>query len=102
VFVCFGTVAYNRIGAPTDPALDPAPTRQNCFVSITVDPNANSAGLVTASGGTPDRPSISGHVTPGTYTAAQGRLVLAADGKTVEFQPVSQDELDAVIAADEA
>jgi len=33
----------------------------------------------------------------------QGRLVLDVDGKTVEFAPLDQDELDdAVIAADEA
>ena len=66
----------------------------------------SAEGLATVSGGTPDQrvgtPGDGLHVEKGNYTTAQGHLILAADGKTVEFVPLDQDELDAVIAADEA
>jgi hypothetical protein len=63
----------------------------------------SAEGLVTVSGGTQEQRSLEGlQVTPGNYTTAQGRLVLDADGETVKFIPLDQDELDAVIAADEA
>jgi hypothetical protein len=73
-------------------------------MAVLVETTTLSAeGLVTVSGGTPDQREVRGiQVTPGNYTTAQGRLVLDADGETVKFVPLDQDELDAVIAADEA
>jgi len=63
----------------------------------------SAEGLVTVSGGTREQRALEGvQVTPGTYTTAQGRLVLDADGETVKFVPVDPAELEAVIAADEA
>ncbi len=72
-------------------------------MAVTVELSTLSAeGLVTVSGGTQEQRSLEGlQVTPGTYTTAQGRLVLGEDGKTVEFVPLDQEELEAVIAADE-
>lgn len=70
-------------------------------MSVRIDTTtANSAGLITAGGGTPDRGNISGHVTPGNLKTAQGRLVLADDNETVKFVPENPDEFSAVIAAD--
>lgn len=73
-------------------------------MAVIVETTTLSAeGFVTVSGGTPDQRSVRGvHITPGNHTTAQGRLVLDADGETVKFVPLDQDELDAVIAADEA
>jgi hypothetical protein len=66
----------------------------------------SAEGLATVSGGAPDQrvgtPGDGLHVDQGNYTTAQGHLVLAADGRTVDFVPLDQDDLDAVIDADEA
>jgi hypothetical protein len=73
-------------------------------MAVTVELSTLSAeGLVTVSGGTQEQRKLEGlQVTPGTYTTARGRLVLDEDGETVKFVPLDQEELDDVIAADEA
>jgi hypothetical protein len=66
--------------------------------------SADGTGSVAVEGGTPEtRPTPGKNETydPGTHRAARGRLVLAADGKTVEFVPIDPEELEAVIKADE-
>jgi len=73
-------------------------------MSVTIDTTTgNFAGLVTAGAGAEDqRASRPGDpATPGDRVTAQGRLVLAEDGKTVEFAPLDPAELEAVVAADE-
>jgi hypothetical protein len=66
----------------------------------------SAEGLVTVSGGTPAQrvgtPGDGLHVELGNYTTAQGHLVLDADGETVKFVPLDQDELEAVINVNEA
>jgi hypothetical protein len=73
-------------------------------MAITIDTTTgNVDGLVTAGAGPEDsRPMVGGnvHATPGQRVKARGRLVLDADGETVKFVPLDQDELDAVAEAD--
>lgn len=76
-------------------------------MAVTVDLTSVSAsdGTVAASGGTPETRSAPGKgegYVPGTHKSARGKLVLAEDGKTVEFVPSDPAELEAVIEADEA
>jgi hypothetical protein len=72
-------------------------------MAVKIDTTAyNIDGLATAYAGTEDeRAAKPGNpATPGDLAHARGRLVLAADGRTVEFEPLDGDELAAVIAAD--
>lgn len=73
-------------------------------MAVTVDLTSVSAadGRVAVQGGTPDVRTAGGQITLGTHKSARGRLVLAEDGKTVEFVPTDPAELEAVIEADEA
>lgn len=75
-------------------------------MAITIDTTSTDIdGTVSAASGPGDsRPIVGGtaRAVPAQRVKARGRLVLDADGETVKFEPLDQDDLDAVIATDEA